>query len=88
VRKKYQKLCTDDTPMVRRAGAQCIGELAKQLEHDIATTYLLPILQKLLQDENDSVKIHAVASSLDVAGVLGDKQKIATEILPELVKCS
>ena len=67
VRKKFAKIAKDDTPMVRRGAAQSIATLSNSLQRELATPYLLPILKDLLKDENDSVKIHAVYSSVTVA---------------------
>jgi hypothetical protein len=60
VRKKFTKLSNDDTPMVRRGAAQSIPIITKDLERKHAVDFLLPIIKSLLEDQNDSVKIHAV----------------------------
>jgi serine/threonine-protein phosphatase 2A regulatory subunit A len=70
VRKKFQKLAKDDTPMVRRGAATSISIISESLNPEHASEYLLPILKDLLKDENDSVKIHAVYSSITVAKIV------------------
>ena len=70
VRTKFAKLVKDDTPMVRRGAAQSIAIITDSLENEHAKEYLLPLLKGLLTDENDSVKIHAVNSSVTVARLL------------------
>jgi len=60
VRKKITKLSKDDTPMVRRAAAKCIPLISKHIEGPYAKEFLLPMIQALLEDSNDSVKIYAV----------------------------
>jgi serine/threonine-protein phosphatase 2A regulatory subunit A len=70
VRKKITKLSKDDTPMVRRAAARCIPIICKHIEPTYAKDFLLPITQALLEDQNDSVKIYAATSSLEVAKVV------------------
>lgn len=72
VRKKFTKLSKDDTPMVRRGAAQAISIFTKDLERQYAIEFLLPIIKSLLEDSNDSVKIHAVQSSIDVAKSVQD----------------
>jgi serine/threonine-protein phosphatase 2A regulatory subunit A len=80
--KKFQKLSKDDTPMVRRGAAQSIPAIASQIESALAKDFLLPIIKALLEDSNDSVKINAVASSIDVAKSVNDSNLIKETILP------
>jgi serine/threonine-protein phosphatase 2A regulatory subunit A len=69
--------------MVRRGAAQSISILANHLEKEHAKEYMLPLLKQLLLDENDSVKIHAVYSSVPVAKLVSDDaQLIKDEIIP------
>lgn len=82
VRKKFTKLSKDDTPMVRRGAAQSIPIITKDLERQHAVEFLLPIIKSLLEDQNDSVKIHAVSSSIDVAKAVDDSLLIRESILP------
>ena len=82
VRKKFTKLSKDDTPMVRRGAAQSIPIIAYQLQREHAKEFLLPIIKTLLEEENDSVKINAVQSSIDVAKVVDDSAHIRSSILP------
>jgi len=46
--------------------------------------YLLPLLKELLSDKNDSVKVHAVQSSVTVAKLLGDSKLIQVNVIPPL----
>lgn len=82
VRKKLVKLAKDDTPMVRRAAAQSIPLIAKHLEQEHAQEFLLPVLKGLLEDANDSVKINAVAGTIDVAKAVGDATMLADAVFP------
>ena len=52
--------------MVRRGAAQSISILTESIEEEHAKTYLVPLLRSLLQDDNDSVKIMAVYSTISV----------------------
>ena len=81
-RKKFLKLSKDDTPMVRRGAAQSIPTIAASIEYELAKDYLLPIIKALLEDSNDSVKINAVCSSVDVARSVDDSYLIKETILP------
>ena len=60
MREKFAKLIRDDTPMVRWGAAQAMAVMCHSLEQEIMGEYLLPLLKQLLQDKNDSVKVHAV----------------------------
>ena len=60
VRTKFEKLVKDDTPMVRWGSAQAMSTLVHHLDQEQIAGYLLPLLKVLLQDKNDSVKVHAV----------------------------
>mmetsp|Transcript_83499 Transcript_83499/g.115234 ORF Transcript_83499/g.115234 Transcript_83499/m.115234 type:complete len:97 (+) Transcript_83499:489-779(+) len=67
VRKKFNKLSADDTPMVRRSAAKSLNLLSKDMTQEHMAEFLLPILKNMLQDKNDSVRINAVESSPVVA---------------------
>lgn len=82
VRKKFAKLSKDDTPMVRWGSAQAMATLSLYLEKQLIADYLLPLLKELLADKNDSVKVHAVQSSVTVARLLGDSALIVENIIP------
>jgi hypothetical protein len=56
--------------------------LTDHLEEDLASDYLLPIIKALLEDSNDSVKIHAVISSINVAKIVKDSDLLRESILP------
>ena len=88
VRKKFTKLSNDDTPMVRRGAAQSIPIITKDLERKHAVDFLLPIIKSLLEDQNDSVKIHAVQSSIDAAKAVSDSLLIREAILPSFKTAS
>jgi serine/threonine-protein phosphatase 2A regulatory subunit A len=47
----FRNLCTDDTPMVRRAAAAKFGEFAKVVELDHVKNELIPLFNGLSQDE-------------------------------------
>ena len=76
VRKKFNKLSADDTPMVRRSAAKSLALLSKEMSREHMEQFLLPILKSLLQDKNDSVRINAVESSSSVAEHLRNPQLV------------
>ena len=84
-RAKFQKLAKDDTPMVRRGAAQSISILSDTIEKEHAKDYLVPLLRSLLTDDNDSVKIMAVYSTIAVVQKVldGEQQNLVKEeIIP------
>lgn len=54
LRLNFRSLCQDDTPMVRRAAASKLGELAKVVEVEYLKTDLIPMFVNLAQDEQAS----------------------------------
>ncbi|CAH8651863.1 unnamed protein product [Schistosoma bovis] len=82
LRRAFKQLCTDDTPMVRRAAANRLGELARCLELDALRSDLLPLLPPLSQqDDQDSVRLLGVNASVDFAEVL-PTEDVLTHIIP------
>lgn len=47
----FRTLCSDDTPMVRRAAASKLGEFAKVLELDYVKSDIIPLFTALASDE-------------------------------------
>ena len=46
----FRSLCSDDTPMVRRAAAQHLGRFAETMEPDFIAQELVPTFQSLSMD--------------------------------------
>ena len=67
LRALFRNLCSDDTPMVRRAAAAKFGELAKVVEIDHVKNELIPLFNNLAQDEQDSVRLLAVEACVIIA---------------------
>lgn len=61
----YRDLCVDDTPMVRRAAAGNLGKFLAELPLDKIQD-LKPVLDQLCKDEQDSVRLLAVACLKDL----------------------
>ncbi|XP_032494806.1 serine/threonine-protein phosphatase 2A 65 kDa regulatory subunit A beta isoform isoform X2 [Phocoena sinus] len=51
IRQHFRSLCSDDTPMVRRAAASKLGEFAKVLELDSVKSEIVPLFTNLASDE-------------------------------------
>ncbi|CAH8608246.1 unnamed protein product [Heterobilharzia americana] len=82
LRRAFKQLCTDDTPMVRRAAASRLGEMARCMELDALRSDLLPLLLPLSQqDDQDSVRLLGVNAAVDFAEVL-PTEEVLTHIIP------
>jgi serine/threonine-protein phosphatase 2A regulatory subunit A len=82
----YKELCVDETPMVRRAASQHIGKLMKHLGTKEKASELIPVLQQLSKDEQDSVRMLAVASMSHVGDTYSSDPEWTKEFLLPLVK--
>jgi serine/threonine-protein phosphatase 2A regulatory subunit A len=80
----YRDLCTDETPMVRRAAAKHLGKFLKSLNDLTKVQALQPILEGLCKDEQDAVRLLAVASLSDIGTAYPSEWCIA--VLLPLVK--
>ena len=74
MRKMFIQLCTDDTPMVRRAAAKAFGDFSKTLTHDVLLAELLPAFRKLSSDDQDSVRLLTVDALIALAEVLSNEE--------------
>lgn len=81
----YRDLCQDDTPMVRRAAALHVGKLLSHLK-EAQCRDLHPILEQLCHDEQDSVRLLAVASLQHMKENTGLSPDWTTQALLPLVK--
>lgn len=79
----YRDLCQDDTPMVRRSAAKNLGSFLSQLSFE-KVQELQPILEHLCGDEQDSVRLLAVASLAQIGAKF--KPDWTTQVLLPLVK--
>jgi serine/threonine-protein phosphatase 2A regulatory subunit A len=73
LRRLFEFLCQDDTPMVRRAASKNIGPLAGSLEPEHVSSTLLPLFQGLASDDQDSVRLLAIENCAALAKILGEK---------------
>ena len=82
----YKELCLDETPMVRRAASQHLGHLLASLEAKESSKDLIPVLQQLCKDEQDSVRMLAVASLANVGPSYGTNPEWTKEIFLPLLE--
>lgn len=62
--------------MVRWGAAQAISVLSEHMSSVQICEIILPLLKDLLNDKNDSVKVHAVGSSVNVVKHVKEISKI------------
>jgi len=87
LRSHFRSLCQDDTPMVRRAAASKLGELAKVVEPEYLKSDIIPMFVNLAQDEQDSVRLLAVEACVSIASLLAqdDTEQL---LMPTLRQCA
>nr|XP_005901603.1 PREDICTED: serine/threonine-protein phosphatase 2A 65 kDa regulatory subunit A beta isoform isoform X5 [Bos mutus] len=83
IRQYFRSLCSDDTPMVRRAAASKLGEFAKVLELDSVKSEIVPLFTNLASDEQDSVRLLAVEACVSIAQLLS-QEDIEALVMPTL----
>lgn len=83
-RSLFLKLCSDETPMVRRTGAMNYGNMAKLAKpHELQAEFLAP-LAALADDEQDSVRIQVIPMCISLAEILPLESKMS-QVLPVLL---
>jgi len=63
----FTALCKDDTPMVRRAGAQNLSTFIEKLKQEQVLGWLMPLWTLLINDEVDGVNVDAIEASVRLA---------------------
>lgn len=61
----FQQLCVDENHVLRQAAASKLSELAKLVENQLITSYLLPLYQKLAGDQELSVRLLVVEACIN-----------------------
>lgn len=74
LRSLFSTLCSDDTPMVRRAAAKEMGAFSKKLNHVDLVQDMLPTFKKLATDDQDSVRLLTVDALIAIAEALNDEE--------------
>lgn len=70
----FRNLCSDDTPMVRRAAASKLGEFAKVLELEHVKSEIIPMFSSLASDEQVRPPRKCLGHSWGDGGSLGPTQ--------------
>ncbi|XP_074991115.1 serine/threonine-protein phosphatase 2A 65 kDa regulatory subunit A alpha isoform isoform X3 [Calonectris borealis] len=83
LRQYFRNLCSDDTPMVRRAAASKLGEFAKVLELEHVKSEIIPMFSNLASDEQDSVRLLAVEACVSIAQLL-PQEELEGLVMPTL----
>ncbi|EGG00330.1 uncharacterized protein MELLADRAFT_79246 [Melampsora larici-populina 98AG31] len=84
MRRMYAALCTDETPMVRRAAAKELGPFAKVLPQNYLVSDAIPVFRKLAADDQDSVRLLTVDALIAIACSLPDKAICKQQLGPTM----
>lgn len=60
LRSLFSNLCSDDTPMVRKAAYQNLGSFASKIQRPFFKSDVAPILKALSTDDMDSMRIYTI----------------------------
>jgi serine/threonine-protein phosphatase 2A regulatory subunit A len=72
LREIYQQYAADETPMVRRSAAEHLGAYATSVDDEkLFNEHVLPMLQTVSQDEQDSVRVLAIKQIPAILKLLG-----------------
>lgn len=85
-REMFSLLCSDPSPIVRRAAFTNLGKFASVMDLDSVKRDIVPSFRVLSQDEQDSVRLIAVDNFLILAKVVGAEQS-AVLIVPIIRSC-
>lgn len=87
LRRLFEFLCQDDTPMVRRAASKSIGPFAAALEREHVVGCILPLFHGLASDDQDSVRLLAIENCAALAKLL-DERSNQDSIMPLARACA
>jgi len=84
LRSLFNTLCQDDTPMVRKAAYQNLGEFASNIQRQFFKTDIVPILKALSTDDMDSMRIYTIecCAILSKKGTCADPNDFAQILMP------
>lgn len=75
LRQQFAQLVHDDTPMVRRQAATHLGKFVRLMPATIVIEEMIPLLQHLAGDEQDSVRLLTVDILIAIAEVVPKEQQ-------------
>ena len=82
--RKYKELSAEDTPMIRRAVASGLGKLSQKMKADSFVQDMVPVLKVLVNDDQDSVRVLAIDSIVEISKVF-TKELNKANIIPILI---
>ncbi|EJD47700.1 Ser/Thr protein phosphatase 2A regulatory subunit A [Auricularia subglabra TFB-10046 SS5] len=83
MRRGFNALANDDTPMVRRAAGKWLGPFVEKMSKEHVLSDALPIYRKLANDDQDSVRLLTIQDLIVIARQLGPKDTKA-QVLGQL----
>jgi len=71
----YENLINGEAPLVRRSASASLGDLVAVIEDDLVESYVLPLFQKTIEDDQDHVRFMAVNSCIALCNKLTTRAK-------------
>lgn len=84
IRNKFNELCHEETPMLKKAIASKIGDFALVLEKQYVVNELIQQFKDLASDDQDYVRVTSLNSLKPIISILSDDLN-KTHILPVLI---
>lgn len=81
LRQQFGQLVHDDTPMVRRQAASNLAKFVKAMPATIVIEEMIPLLQRLASDDQDSVRLLTVDILIAIAEVVPKEQQSSHGVL-------
>lgn len=81
LRQQFGQLVHDDTPMVRRQAANNLAKFVKAMPATIVMEEMIPLLQRLAGDDQDSVRLLTVDVLIAIAEVVPKEQQASHGVL-------
>lgn len=82
LRKLYERLLADDTPMVRKAAFENLPGFIAVVQKEQVKELAIPALQNLTDDPSDSIRIFGVTALVALAPLFLDKAEFDTLVAP------
>jgi serine/threonine-protein phosphatase 2A regulatory subunit A len=81
MRQTYTRLCSDDTPMVRRAAASNLGKFSATVEKEFLLSEMLALFKSMCADDQDSVRLLAIENCTAFGQLLTEPENVQ-HVLP------
>jgi len=86
----FKQLAEDDTPMVRRSVASNLGHFARavvEIEPENIELEIVPLFRKLVDDEQDSVRLLIVENAATITGLIQLEPEERDALMLPMVRC-